>query len=42
MYAERGNEDKIKNFIENEENRRFSTLFSLNPHEEFKETLFKH
>jgi len=40
VYAERGNENKIKNFNENEENHRFSTLISLNSHKETTETLF--
>jgi len=33
-------QNQIKNFNENKENRRFSTLISLNSHKETTETLF--
>ena len=39
-YAERGNEDKIKNFNKNEENRRFSTLISLDLHKKGQKHCF--
>ena len=40
MYAERGNEEKIKKPNQNEENRWFSTLISLNSYKETTEALF--